>query len=520
MKLNFSQKFLALFKRKHSKTTEVCLVLAKDKGHKELFSLPANFNLDAHITQFPPAAHGFPATMPFIKDKALMCLNLLSSIPARNSDLIDADGFIPIHIATARKDVDEVNFYLKYFVQTGVIVCRKQYIPGQKSRGYKWAPEYEKKEFTPHLLSCKYTERISLYNASGDQKIYPYLFYWYEQHKLAIDPLAESYAYAVKEMKMQDASKGSWDKNSDTGQLKYPISQYQAAIRNIGKIRFGRYEPHIDTNIHRLHSVLTNLQKDYRNFLSYDGKSLVSVDIKNCQPYLVCLILNPEFWRKNSTLPINLYNLPDNIITALHTPESLPIMMGNFFEQTAPEKFEPFIQLVASGEMYEKMADIANSRIQGLTTPISRKDAKILMFHLLFSRNRGTHKDVLIRQMRDIFEKELFPEVSELFRLIKSEHSDVDMDKQHNRLSCLLQSIESSIILHRCCRRIWEEQGHQVPIFTIHDSIVTIPEYKDYIVRVMKEEFSLCIGVPPTLSVEEWGIEGLNPDILRKITAV
>ena len=135
------------------------------------------------------------------------------------------------------------------------------------------------------------------------------------------------------------------------------------------------------------------------------------------------------------------------------------------------------------------------------------------MFHLLFSRNHGSHKDTVICQMRQIFDKELFPEVSELFRLIKTEFPGVDMEKQHNRLSCLLQSIESSIILHRCCKRIWEEMNQQVPIFTIHDSIVTIPEYQNYIVHVMIEEFSRCIGVAPTLSIEKWEPTNLNPEI-------
>ena len=59
--------------------------------------------------------------------------------------------------------------------------------------------------------------------------------------------------------------------------------------------------------------------------------------------------------------------------------------------------------------------------------------------------------------------------------------------------------------------------NQQVPIFTIHDSIVTIPEYQNYIVHVMIEEFSRCIGVAPTLSIEKWEPTNLNPDLLSKI---
>lgn len=74
----------------------------------------------------------------------------------------------------------------------------------------------------------------------------------------------------------------------------------------------------------------------------------------------------------------------------------------------------------------------------------------------------------------------------------------------HTALSCLLQSIESEIILHRCCKRIWEEGNHQVPVFTIHDSIATTVEHVEYVKRIMEEELSRAIGVSPILSIEHW----------------
>lgn len=519
MRLRIIQKFFSkFFEHKQQKTQNFCLILA-EKGHHEFIPLPVNLDFAAHLSEYNPDRYGFGVEHPFVQDKALFFLGLLSSIPARNGDLIDADGFVPIHMATVRGGIKDIKLYVDYLIKTGILVCRKGYIPGEKSRGYKWAARYEGQPFTTRSTPCKYADKVTLYDDSNDKIAYPYLFHWYEQQKLSTDPLAEQYAFAIKEMKMQDSSRASWDRNSDTGGLKFPITQYQAAIRNIGKIRFHHYEPHIDTNIHRLHSVLTNLQKDYRNFLNYDGQSLVSVDIKNCQPYLACLILKPEFWQENSPLPLSIHTLPYNITTTLHTPPSLPIMIGKFFDEVNPESFDEFFRLVSYGGMYEKIAEVANSRIKELPEPISRKDAKTLMFHLLFSRNHGSHKDFVIRQMRQIFEKELFPKVSEFFRLLKTEFPDVAMEKQHNRLSCLLQSIESSIILHRCCKRIWEEMNQQVPIFTIHDSIVTIPKYQNYIVHVMIEEFSRCIGVAPTLSIEKWEPTNLNLDLLSKIKA-
>ena len=148
---------------------------------------------------------------------------------------------------------------------------------------------------------------------------------------------------------------------------------------------------------------------------------------------------------------------------------------------------------------------------------IERKDAKVLMFYLLFSSNRGQHDDPTINELKRIFSTELYPKVAELFRIIKREYADAEMDKPHSRLSRLLQSIESTIMLHRCCKRIWEEGGQEIPIFTIHDSIVTTCEHQEYVQTVIAEEFAKNIGKSPALSIETWSEKNLDQNIYNEI---
>ena len=472
-------------------------------GHKKIISLPENFNLDSHIEQYPPEDYGF--TKKFNKDKIIYFLGLFASIPARNSDLIDDSGFIPIHMGKIRNEIKDIKLYVDYLINTGVVICNTHYEPGVRSRGYKWNDIYENKPFQAKLTDCRYADIVHEYEQSPDIKNYPYLFHWYEQRKLLIDRKVERYAFDIKEKKMQDTTQESWDKN-DKGKYKYPVLQYKAAICNIGKIQHQRFEAHIDTNIHRLHSTLTNLQSDLKNFITYDNNKLVSIDIKNCQPYMSCLIFHKEFWEKDSPLPLNLYNLPDNIQYRMHTPSILPIMIGRLLAESKDDDFSEYINLVSTGVIYEEMIKVAKESIGEI---ITRAEAKKLIFYILFSSNQddqgnqGHHDDSKINQMRKIF-SQLFPKVNELYRLIKTEFEDVELEKQHNRLSCLLQSIESKIVLHRICKRIWEEGNQQIPIFTIHDSVVTTVENKDYVKDVMIEELTNCIGVKPTLKDEYW----------------
>ena len=75
--------------------------------------------------------------------------------------------------------------------------------------------------------------------------------------------------------------------------------------------------------------------------------------------------------------------------------------------------------------------------------------------------------------------------------------------------ACLLQSVESEIILHRCCKRIWDEGGHNVPVFTIHDSIATTAENVGFVRNIMNEELTKASGVHPHFKTELWSESNL-----------
>lgn len=490
------------------------------KTHKRKITLPDNFKLEEHLKEFPPLNYGFPADKKFQNDVIYAFLDLLVAIPARNKNLIFADGFVPMHMATMRNKIHKtVNFHVDYLVRTGVIELYNngQYKVGEKSRGYKWTEKYENTPFVNTEVVCRYNEKTVKEGKETTNLEYPYLAYWYEQKKLSINStLACRYAYELKEDKMQDKTKGNWDKG-DKGK-KYPVTQYQAVIKNICKIESAKYNAHTDDNVHRLHSVLTNIQKDFRNFITYDGQPLVSIDIKNCQPYLSCLILQTEFWQEISKLPININTLQPNI-QELYKSTNLPIMIGDYLKSIDPKTFEKYINLVANGQIYEEIAKVANLEIEEQQSPITRKEAKELMFHLLFSPNGGKSGSSSIEKMKKKFETELFPEVANLLKLIKTKFPEDKQEKPHARLSVLLQSIESQIVLHRCCKRIFEEYNKQIPVFTIHDSIVTTVGNEKIVESILMEEFTKYIGIPPAVQKEYWDLDEVNQTLLKKCIA-
>lgn len=229
------------------------------------------------------------------------------------------------------------------------------------------------------------------------------------------------------------------------------------------------------------------MQKIYRRFLNYNGAPLVNIDISNSQPYLFCLLLNPRFWDKNSDIPLNIGTLPQNVQDKFSEEQLEEIKTYVSFLDWNDSTLSEYIQKASHGEIYEYMIQIINytQRVN-----LSRDDIKVMILTTLFSKNR------YMPTYKKYFKMNFLP-IYELIELTKKD--------DHTALSCLLQSIESEIILHRCCKRIWEEGNQQVPIFTIHDSICTVMEYESFVKEIMIQELSDSIGYIPFIKIERWG---------------
>lgn len=483
--------------------------------HSGYFAMiPSNFDINAHLANYPLTDYKFiidnaghiksvnlngTVGAVFDKDRLVYIISLVSSIPAKNKDSITEDGYVFINSTFIRNAFKDYLSYLDYLILTGVLCTDGQYIQGEKSKGYKFTERYEnvplvrydypafqgEAEAIPQeVYSEEYGKFIS--NSVMD---YPYLAYWYVSKELYIDEQAAvNYACAVMQDKF-NRGRGAWDINRDKSRRnfvirKYPLTQYHAALHNINSIAIGDYKVSIDTNVHRLHSVITNLQKEYRRFLKYNNTPLVNVDISNSQPYLLCLLLNPLFWDKNSDIPLNISMLPQNVqekFTEEHLEEIKTYVASLDWRD---ESLNNYVQKVSEGQVYEFMLNVIN---RNLNITLVRDDIKVMILTTLFSKNRYMPK------CKQYFRR-YFPLIYDLISLTKK--------NDHKALSCLLQSIESEMILHRCCRKIWEEGQHQIPVFTIHDSICTTIDNTDFILRIMQQTLTENIGIPPNVEAK------------------
>lgn len=471
--------------------------------------LPSNFDYINHIKKFPPQNYGFndDNNGGFMENRMLFILWQISETASKNEKSWKKDGYVAVSGKTFQKRVQNYKAYMHYLIRTKVIESDEQYEIGVVSIGYRYTSQYRNKPFKVVNLDKTHKEVF-------DQAVskYPYLTYWYSQDKFIIDAnnaMKEAFGYYDKIKKNEKL----WDKDK-YGNPKEPYPQYISAISNISKMENKIYNLKLSPKVHRLYSTLTMLPSRYRKFVTYDGSKLYGIDIKNCQSYICCLILNPEFWKPNSKLPLNFYSLPQNVIDLFD--DSLFTMIGEkLIDINSPEIFKEYIRVVSNGLIYNDMINWAKIK-KG--KEVTKNKVKEVVFYTIFSPN-GKRKTWL----SDYYD-EKFEQLIELFDIIKKNNSTVDsivdtdensdleeieieetqLEKPHARLAILFQSIESVIVLHRICKRIFIEKDKTVPIFTIHDCIVTTKGNEDYLKQVVVEEFTNCIGYPPPLGIENW----------------
>ncbi|RNI22609.1 hypothetical protein [Rufibacter latericius] len=313
------------------------------------------------------------------------------------------------------------------------------------------------------------------------------------------------------------------------------VNKYYSTLMAAERVADKDYFFKMDDKAGRVHTSLSNLKKELRNFLTYDGKRLVEVDIKNSQPFFSLALFNKAFFssegkmrRKN--LDTNSISYSNNIMEYLQRVDTISfkgMSLQHVFQHTLYEGLHQTSSLVMVYSMIEEIVskDISHYReivLEGIyehllvkyientgRVDMDRNDMKKVMFTILFSMNEEggktdeSFKDMKIRQQREMAKdtfRSCFPKVMEVFEFFKEDN--------YRLLACLLQSIEAHVVLDKICGRIKRERPG-TPIFTLHDSIMTTVGNETYLKQIIKEECLKHIGVKPSLDVNL-----LHPDNL------
>ena len=457
------------------------------KGYKIL--MPSELILEKILAINPPA---FVYNLDFFK----YLIHLTIDLPARNKNLIDHNGYVPFKAEILQKKRRNYRDHLDYLVANKVLDELPFYEVDRKCKRFRIAEKF----LSDKLTEINLTDSILIKHLTRENGIdfattieYKNLYKWFND-RLKIDAdAAIKYCYAQLQK----------EKHENYYQA------YCSAYRKILKIKMienRNFWFNQDGFGNRLHTNMTNLDKDLKQFITYNGESLVSIDIKNSQPYMSLKILIDEFPELKHT---NLHLTPP---TYQQTTPPISIMLVNRSQNIDLQDVIRYGTLVVNGTLYEYMeAKIREAfgdvyftkayifdmdKLEPVKNDLTPRDrVKKVMFQVFFSANETTTKE------KELF-RQLFPTVTRVFEKRKDNKHVIFADR-YKRLAKELQKIESSAMLDKI---VWElsTERPQIPLYTIHDSIVTTIGNEDFVRDIMQKLLNGEIGFEPTLSIEYW----------------
>jgi hypothetical protein len=424
-------------------------------------------------------------------------VHLLIDIPIRNKD--KEMDFVPINSRLVQRRVRNYRDYLDYLIDSAVIVEDRQYIRFVKSKGFQFTAKFDTKTKAVVLNKRSLIKSLLEYK-DIDYAVFNVNSYSPSVKKSIIENPSRNLGYITKwlnhklTISLEDATiflEQLRDEEKNNPEIINADRKFARRYTILLKFHKGNFLYNVDLTAGRLHTVLTQIKGELRRFIRYDGKVLVSVDIVNSQPYLATILLNSKKFTEHNILDYILKINPN------YKNPNYPIMLVKKIKKVTNSKnIRLFIEKIESGTFYEYFGEklIEQGLIEkDLDMCKVRKIAKGSIFSAFFSPNNSISYNEEMKNFKNIF-----PDVYDVFKLIKSTRG------KHNTLAIFLQQFEAELILHTACKKI-HDINPDIPIFTLHDSIITTEEYVEEVRMVMEEVLNNAIGFPPQLKIERWG---------------
>lgn len=413
--------------------------------------LPNNLDLDKLLAEHPPE-------FSYHKDYFVYILNLLTEVPAKNETLLSKYGYVPLNANLLKKRVHNYKLYLNYLMYHRVLECTKGYVPGKKSKGFRYVERYSTQVVPSNITKPTLLKSIQT-RGEFDQHMkirYDYLYKWFTSG-LKIDYVGA--LDKLKELYMSERQKNPRKANSKLNSRLYSVVKLDA----------GDSYFRIDDTSGRAHTNLTMLKKELRKFVTYNDAKLSNADIKCSQPTLSTVLLNSDFYKKGKCKHATIRRVYPALAKELPTEDLAQYVHTN---QMA---FQAYRDVVDS-DLYEFLKPYyqADARLHRLDLE-NRKVLKELTYSIFFSSNRFIGQEEAASKR--VFKK-LFPEVYHVFSIIKKSRKE--------NLPILLQKIETELVLNRAAK-IFSKRYPNCPLFTIHDSIAVESSHYEYIKEILQE---------------------------------
>lgn len=429
--------------------------------------IPQNLDVDKLLRENPP-------NKKLKRDKLIYILHLINWLHSRKKDSLEnSDGYTHISRFVLNKTIKNYKDYIEYLKNCKIIEEDKNYIVGKKSRGIRFTNNYQ----TP-ITPIKVTDWALIKNIVYLRRHYDFSettklnFLKKNFEKLNVD-IKGAIKY-LKNLYKKDIRVGN----------KFPRIAFNSRLLPICKL-FSKDNIlfFVDNTSGRLHTNLTQLKSELRKFVKYDGKVLYSIDLSNSQPFLMQSLLDSELFVKNNM---------EQKIKNVSPSEDVNLIKKLISKNANKEDVKLFKKIVSNGQFYENFTEIllVTGELEHIPKEEVRDFVKNITFSSIFSKNASIRYNNAV-----VLFKKTFPNVYKIISKIKKE--------RHATLAIILQRLESELFLQKCCKIINEEKPG-IPIFTIHDSIITTKENIEYVKSIIEKVLLEHLKAKPHLKVDRW----------------
>ena len=387
--------------------------------------------------------------------------------------------------------------FINVLINNAVILFEKELV-GQRNRAYYLTAPFRNQKISAELIlderlikKLKTRDMEELHKLQDTYSNYTPVLHGFTTNKLALDHLK---ATAFIENMYRSLTIRLFS-NNIAEEDKIDVWKREISSRNfnakyiIDKFRKKEYSFWIDSKGRRVYSRLSEMMSILRHFLKYDDRDLVSLDIKNSQPFHLCFLLQPTFWI-NVDNPYSLYNIDRKLYERFQDQGILNNIIDHINDIQGNPQVKRFEKITIKKDLYDFLVKKFSNEFEGASNPYKdRPTAKrtVMKFLNFKTTNKKFNKDY------KLFCAEFLP-VTELLHLIKS--------SRHTDMSTILQRLEAKILLEDVSNAIMQKY-RKLPIFSVHDSLIIDKEVTTEVINIMKRIYRKIFGFVPEIKETE-----------------
>ena len=388
------------------------------------------------------------------------------------------------------------------YLKLGILQCNGHYIKGTKSMCWRIAAKYRGRTqqviVTNKALEAKLRLRkIQIHNQAVPEsqlsKLDKHLLSWLRRLEIdteaayaAIDALPAKQPSRARKIQRNARTTHRNTRRHKARLMRQQLDHHQNRL-DLCRVTVDEIKQkdvyYLICKQSRRHTPLTRLVTEARETLRYQGEKLVSIDIANSQLIFFSLLYLESQFKKIIQ--------SDDRYSEMHIPSP------SSHQELLPADGQKFTGFVMDGMIYDYLLDLHNDCVGAEQKLKGRREFKRRFFaDVLYG---DTSQDyVALSPLALIFQVE-FPSV---WQFIIESKTELGWDKQaFKRLSLLMQRHEAKFMFGQVCTRLMEHHS-EMPVWTIHDSILTTLEHVKLVVRIMREEFDR-LKIAPQLRVDD-----------------